>query len=211
MNVGSRRVPIGAVGVLRFMRARMSEDTAQGRESELQDAREVTIFFRHGFTQIYADLNLRRERIVSWCAVGISQNFHQIRRISTAPMKSNSPTRSVSAFICVHRRFIFIFNRRYTQIHADTRGCGYVRDSFMCSRACGAFYNRRAVGILRFGRARMSENRCRDRKVSYRARACFPFCFQIRIHSRFEFMRDFVRGGACRSALSKIDMGSRYN
>ncbi len=41
-----------AVGVLRFERARMSEDTAQGPESESQNAREVIIFFRHGFTQI---------------------------------------------------------------------------------------------------------------------------------------------------------------
>ena len=39
-----RRVPIGAVGVLRFVRARMSENTAQGQESEWQDAREVIIF-----------------------------------------------------------------------------------------------------------------------------------------------------------------------
>jgi len=29
-----QRVPIGSVGVLRFERARMSEDTAQGLESE---------------------------------------------------------------------------------------------------------------------------------------------------------------------------------
>ena len=46
----------------------------------------------------------------------------------------------------------------YPQIDADARGCGYVRDSFMGSRAVGAFHNRRASGILHFGRARMSEN-----------------------------------------------------
>jgi len=43
--VCSRRVPIGSVGVLRLVLARMSENTAQGQESELQDARVFIISF----------------------------------------------------------------------------------------------------------------------------------------------------------------------
>ena len=43
-----------ASGVLHFERARMSEDTAQGQESELQNAREVIIFFQ---TRIHTDLH----------------------------------------------------------------------------------------------------------------------------------------------------------
>ena len=67
-----------AVGVLRFGRARMSEDTAQGSESELQDA---------------------RGRRISKPSSNPS-NPHVID-------ESNSPTRSASAFICVHLRLIF--------------------------------------------------------------------------------------------------------
>jgi len=40
-----------AVGVLRFGRARMSEDTAQGQESELQDARVLIILFSDADSQ----------------------------------------------------------------------------------------------------------------------------------------------------------------
>ena len=47
----SRHVPIGAVGVLRFGRARMGENTAQGWESELQDARMVLILFSDADSQ----------------------------------------------------------------------------------------------------------------------------------------------------------------
>ena len=50
---------------------------------------------------------------------GTSLNCHQNRRILTLSMILNSTTRSVSAFICVHRRLIFLFYRhRFTRIHS---------------------------------------------------------------------------------------------
>jgi len=47
-----------AVGVLRFVRARMSEDTAQGQESEGGTRAGSYFVFRRRFTLIYADLSL---------------------------------------------------------------------------------------------------------------------------------------------------------
>ena len=51
--------------------------------------------------------------------VSVPRNFHQICPTPTVSMESNNPTHSVSAFICVHRRFIFIYST------ADKRRCGY--------------------------------------------------------------------------------------
>ena len=76
----------------------------------------------------------------------------------------------------------------------------------MCSRAFGAFHNRRAVGVLCFGRAWMSEDTAQGQESESQNARGLSF-FQTRIHTdshRFELVRELVQGFACRSAHSTI-------
>jgi len=77
-----------------------------------------------------------------------------------------------------------------------------VRGFGLCARAQSAHSTLGALGVLRFVRARMSENTAQGHHF-----------FQTQIHTdlrRFELEREDNRELA-RRQLPKIDMGSRYN